>query len=802
MSSLSKGNKSPYIKKYLTVINILGLSICLAVSVILSIYVWSELTYDTFHKSEYIYRAESRLYKGDILTDNWASTTYGHGPAMFDEIPGIGQYVRVTSQDKEQTVRYGDKIFSESRYCYTEPAFLEMFEFPIINGEKHGQLERPGTAVITQTAAEKYFGAEDPIGKTMEFSTYSSRQYFEVTGVMEDMPVRSHLHYDFLLSYSTIPQWQQDIWYIHGVYTYVKLNPGKSPKEVEEEFLKISDKYRTDALSDKTWGIELIPLTKIHLTPQKAYEKEKKGSRTAVYILIIMSMTILITGWANSLNLTKAKFLERGQELCLRKVLGESRETIVVKGLAESGIINIISALIAFIWIRVILYFLIRHIGHDFWSEFFHKPAFWAIVASITLIGTFVTGLYPALSISGINPTEAMRGKPLHSKRGNTVRKALTLSQFIISFILISGTFTVFRQVRYMQEETSSEVDGKMLIVKYPSLTKDMDIHIESFITELKQLANVENVTISGAVPGTEVANWFMNQPYMGDSSQRCLIQMFPVDEQYMQTYRPELVCGRYFSDSSPDSEIDKIIINEETADILGYSSAESALGKLVRTEVLETTLEIVGVVRNYHQQSLETGYKPIIFFLKDRISFIHTPYISIRMANNVNPQSIAIVGEIYNRYFQESIYSYFSLKELHNTIYQADRNFGTVFSWAAILAVFVASLGLWAMTFFSTMSIKKEVAIRKILGAGNGRLYLAMTAGQLKLALAASAIGTPISIILMEKWLSSYAFHIDLGYWTYIFTFALLVSAILMTTLHQTLDVIHARPIQTLQRE
>ena len=311
--------RSQRVKKSLTLINITGLSVCIATALLIILYVWSELSYDSFHNTEHVYRVESRLYEGKTLTDNWATTAYGHAPAMAHEIAGIEKYVRVTAQDREQVVNYFDRRFAEAHYCYTEPAFFEIFNFPIIRGDKTGQLVRPNTVVLTESAANRYFDEEDPIGKVLTFSTPSSQQNFEVTGVIADMPVRSHLQYDFLLSYSTIPKERQDIWYIHGVYTYVRLMSGKCPEEIEEAFLNISDKYKTDALRHKTWAVELIPLKDIHLTPQKAYEKEVKGSRTAVLILLVMSVALLLIGWANALNLTVARFLERGREFGLRK---------------------------------------------------------------------------------------------------------------------------------------------------------------------------------------------------------------------------------------------------------------------------------------------------------------------------------------------------------------------------------------------------------------------------------------------------------------------------------------------------
>ena len=458
--------RSQRVKKSLTLINITGLSVCIATALLIILYVWSELSYDSFHNTERVYRVESRLYEGKTLTDNWATTAYGHAPAMAREIAGIEKYVRVTAQDREQVVNYFDRRFAEEHYCYTEPAFFEIFNFPIAKGEKTGQLVRPNTVVLTESAASRYFGEEDPIGKILTFSTSSSQQNFEVTGIIADMPVRSHLRYDFLLSYNTIPKERQDIWYIHGVYTYVRLMPGKTPGEIEQAFRDISDKYKTDALKHKTWAVELIPLKDIHLTPQKAYEKEVKGSRTAVLILFVMSAILLLIGWANALNLTVARFLERGREFGLRKAFGASRRQIIIQGLLESGFMNLLATLIAFGWLELLLPLVYRWAGQSFGTDILMQPAFWGIVAGVVIIGTLVVGLYPSWLMVTIRPSEIMRGKLLHGKRGNRIRKALIVVQFLASFVLIAGTFTVFQQVRYIQREAESDLNTRILVIK------------------------------------------------------------------------------------------------------------------------------------------------------------------------------------------------------------------------------------------------------------------------------------------------------------------------------------------------
>lgn len=799
MNYLSQITKSQRIRRSLSVINIFGLSVCVGASLLILLYVWSEFSYDSFHNGDRVYRVESRLYEGGTLTDNWATTSFGHAPVMKQEIPGIEMYARVTSQDKEQVVNYGQRQFPEVNYCYAEPNFLEIFNFPIINGESRGQLTRPGTVVISESAAHRYFDATDPLGKMLTFRTATASQEFEVTGVIADMPSNSHLRYDFLLSYSTIPVASQDIWYIHGVYTYVRLEGGKSPKDIEDGFVSISDKYKTKALEHKTWKVELIPLNNIHLTPQKTYEKEVKGSRTAVVILLVMAIVLLVIGWTNALNLTIARFLERGREFGLRKVFGASPKQIILQGVLESGIMHLVAIIIGLGWMELILPYLYSWAGYDFGSLFLRSYAFISLVGAVLLIGTLFTGLYPSFLMLKIRPAEIMRGTLLHGERGNHIRKMLIMVQFIFSFVLITGTFIVVNQINYMNSQTLQDNSNQILVMKYPSFIEDMEVRLESFKKRLKQQSGITHVTISGAIPGVEVANYFGNRPYGSDMSEAKLIQMFAVDYDYLSAYSQEMLCGRGFSEEYGDEQ-NKVVLNEEAVLLLGYSSPEMALGKQLKMEVLEEPLQVIGVAKNYHQQSMAMPYKPIMFFLKERVPFIATPYISVRMNEQPDTARITVVEQLYREHFPNAIFDAFFLNDFNDNQYKSDRNFGWIFAGASLLALFVACLGLWVVALFSALSRLREVGIRKVLGATKIGLFILLTRELLTLTFIASLVGVPLSAYLMNGWLSTYAFRISIPWWIYLATFTLLMLIAMITLLQQVWRTIHLKPTSVVE--
>mgnify|MGYP000886822430 CR=1 FL=1 len=367
--------------------------------------------------------------------------------------------------------------------------------------------------------------------------------------------------------------------------------------------------------------------------------------------------------------------------------------------------------------------------------------------------------------------------------------------------VLITGTFTVIRQVCYMQSEASVDSHSRMLVIKYPSFTEGLALRLESFTKRLKQRADVSHVTVSGAVPGVEVANYFTNRPYGSDPSQVKLIQMFAVDYDYLSAYMPAMICGRYFSEDF-GGDLNRIVLNEEAVRLLGYESPEAALGQQVKMEVVGEPLEIIGVVKNYHQQSLSVAYKPIIFFMKERVPFIATPYISVRLTGEGEDSALMEIEQMYHEYFPTSLFSYFFLSDLNTFLYKSDRNFGWIFASASLIAIFVACLGLWIVTLFSTLSRLKEVGIRKVLGANKSSLFFILTKELMLLTILASAIGIPVSAVLMNGWLETYAFHISLPWWIYAVVFALLMLIAFLTVFQQVWRIICLKPMSILKYE
>lgn len=345
-------------RKGFSFINIFGLAVGMASALLIFTYVAFEFSFDKMHsKSERIYRVQSTFHEGEVLTDDWATSSFGYGSAMQENLAGIEDYTRVGCIIQPgQLVKYGELCLRENGIAYADPGFFRLFDFELLKGDRASCLSMPCQVVITERIARKYFRDEDPVGKILIFNSNMGKVSCEVTGVMKEMPSNSHIHYNFLLSYATLPKWVQEYWYKHEAYTYVLLDSPERKEEIERAFPQLAEKYKTEeALKNKTWGVRLEPLEKIHLNPQLGYEAELKGNHSAIIALIFGAIAILIIAWINYINLTVARSMERAKEVGVRRVVGAFPKQLVGQFLFEAFVMNLIAFIIALGLIELLL---------------------------------------------------------------------------------------------------------------------------------------------------------------------------------------------------------------------------------------------------------------------------------------------------------------------------------------------------------------------------------------------------------------------------------------------------------------
>ena len=667
-------------RKGFSFINVFGLAVGMASALLILTYVTFEFSFDKMHqKYERIFRVESTFYEGEVQTDYWASSSFGYGSAMKENLAGIEDYTRVVSlYQPEQIVKYGELTLRENQIAYADPGFFRLFDFELVKGDKATCLSMPRQVVITERIARKYFQDEDPIGKILIFTGPYDKVVCEVTGVMKEMPSNSHIHYNFLISYKSLGQYLHDYWYKHEVYTYVLLDSPERKEEIEKAFPAMSEKYKTDeALKNKIWGVSLTPLADIHLKPQVGYEAEIKGNRTAMIALIFAAIAILAIAWINYINLTVARSMERAKEVGVRRVIGAFRKQLVSQFLFEALVMNLVALVLAVGLIELILPYFNQLVSRTVTFSVWLTGYWWLLLLIVFVGGIFLSGYYPALALLNRKPITLLKGKFLNSKSGEGTRKVLVVVQYTASMILLCGTLIVFAQLNFMRNQSLGVKTDQTLVVKFPGRTEGMNTKLEAMKKAIARLPLVDKVTFSGAVPGEEVATFLSNRRKSDALKQNRLYEMLVCDPDYIDAYGLQLVAGRGFSEDYGD-DVNKLVVNESAVRNLGIASNEEALGEEIEVECTDAPMQIIGVVKDYHQQALNKNYTPIMLIHKDKIGWLPQRYISIVMKSGDPKELVSQVEEIWHRYFEDSSYDFFFLDQFFDHQYRQDEVFGS----------------------------------------------------------------------------------------------------------------------------
>lgn len=791
-------------KKGFSAINITGLAIGMAAALLILTYVAFEYSYDNMHRNQdRIFRVEARFYENGELTDDWASSSAGYVPAMKRNMAGIEDVTRVGSQYyPEQIVKYNELLYRETGIGYAEANFFNFFDFKLLKGDKNTCLEGPNKVVITERIARKYFKGENPMGKILIFRSNIGEEACEVGGIMEDMPVNSHTRYSMLISYKTLPKWMDEYWYRHEVYSYVLLKSANLKKQVEDAFPEMAEKYKTDeALKNKTWAVQLVNLRDIHLNRQKSYEPEIKGNSSSLLVLICTALAILCIAWINYINMTVARSMERAREIGIRRASGASRRQIVSQFLFEALVTNGIAFILALGIMEALMPAFNNLTGRDLsFSVWITTPLGWLLLL-VFAIGVFLSGFYPAMVLSGIRPLKMLKGKFTHTRGATITRKVLVILQYTASLTLLCGTLIVYAQLQYMRNASLGVRTDQTLVLKFPAKCEGLETKLEAMKKEIALLPSVKAVTVSGAVPGTEVTDFLSIVRENDVTKQTRLLEMLNCDPYFLDAYDLKFVAGRGFSEDF-GGDVYNIVLNEAAVRTLGFESPEKALGERLSVETVDQPMQIIGVVNNYHQQSLNKDYTPILFALHDKLSWMKQRYISVVM-ENANPRELTKqVETVWNRYFPDSSYDYFFLDQFFDQQYRQDEVFGLIVALFAILAIFISCMGLWVLVMFSCSTRIREMGIRKVLGASKMQLFCELGREFFVLIGIAIVIALPLSWWIMNGWLSYYSFRTDWKIWFFVVPVVLLCVISLLTIAWQTAKTIFSKPARSLRYE
>jgi putative ABC transport system permease protein len=788
--------------KTIGLIPIAGLALGIMAFIVINGYTHYERSFDRMlGNGDAIYRVESRFFKNDQMTDDWATSTNGYATAMKAAFPEITAFTRISWNNSERVVRNGTVKYREAHVCFADSNFFQFFRYPLLAGDAAKVLKAPNSIVLSASAAKKYFGLVDPVGKFLDINTIGDSYHCVVTGVFADPPPNSTMRFSALVSWATQKLWQRDFWYIHESYTFVRLAPGVLPAQVEEKFPALAEKYKSGpSLRDLKWAIQLVPLEDIHLRPVKQYEIEAKGNGRAVRFLEVIAFIILLIAGVNYINLTTARAADRAKEVGMRKVSGANAAQLSGQFLVESTLIGGIALVVAVLLIGSLKGSLLQFLGPG--SGFLYDASLLVRLALVLAAVILLTGAYPAMVLSRVKPVAILKGKYSSSGRVVFLSRALIFFQFTASLLLLAGVLAVYLQIRYMKSEPTGIAVGQTLVLRAPVNTVDYANAVQSFKAALQGVPGVERVTGSGAVPGKAVGFFAANRRFGADKSEERTYEMLRVDFDFIPVYGLEVLAGRAWDPAWP-ADSTGIVLNESAARQLGFASAAEAIGKRVWIETLDKRPnEVIGVVRDYHQQSLQNNFTAVILFMDPKLAWVPSQYYSVRIRPGFEHAVTAAAGTLWERHFAESSFDFFFLEEFYNEQYRQDIGFGRIFLLFSSLAVGIACMGLFGLTAHSTRRRMREIGVRKTLGASVPQLMGLLMRECVWLVLTCSLVGLPLAYLAIGGWLRNYAFRVGLTWWQFGVPVGLLLVIALCTIGVLVLRAARVSPVVTLRTE
>lgn len=774
--------------KAYSLINIFGLAIGLASTILLLLYIIHELSYDSYHqKKDRIYRVHYISEKSGIFSSS-AITTAGIGHELIKEMPEIETMMRFSSP-RNGYFSFDEKNFHINNITYVDSSFFSVFDYDLIEGNPKLVLQEPFTVVLSESTAEKIFGNEDPIGKVISFN---AEEPLVVTGIIIDFPSNSHMQFNAMISFVSL--YHKKNMYLdfnggHNYYTYLLLKNEGSVKQLENRFPDFLEKninylYRTVGV---VMHMKLLPLSKIHLFANVEADIDTKGNLTNIFIYATIAIFILLIACINFMNLATARAIRRFKEVGLRKVIGATKGQIIRQFLGESVMICFISFIIAIIIIEIFQRDFNTLIGATL--NLYSLSNIWIIfiLIGLTAVIGLLAGSYPALYVSRFQPVAIMKGNFLSVKSKSIVRNTLVIIQFFISASLIICTIIIYSQLDYIKNKGLGYNADNILNIPFPS--ENSTKNFKYLKEQISNIAGVESVAGTSMIPG-----WGMTRNgYIPEGlTESIMFHALYTDEDYFDLLEIPVIEGRMYSkDIASDQEV--VLINEALAKKLGWTDP---IGKIIRRN---KNYKVIGVVKDFHFAPLHHEIAPMVISIRNS-SFYN--YLSLK----VNPERYSsIMSDIENTWNKINPGEPFnaSLQESYSTdAYKAEAHFGKVFLNFSVLAIFIACLGLLGLVAYATEQRRKEIGIRKVMGATFSRILFLLSFDFTKWVLIANLLAVPISFYFMNKWLQNFAFATSIKPWVFIITVIFTIAISLITIFFLTRKLANTNPANILKYE
>ncbi|AXT61656.1 ABC transporter permease [Aquimarina sp. AD10] len=793
---------------FFTFLNTFGLAIGMAGGLLISLYIYDELSYDTmFADSDQIYRVNADIKFGGDAHES-AEVSAPMAAAMKNDFSQVKVTTRFRNIGSVLIKKSNAELNAkELQGTYADATFFEMFGIELLYGDVKTALTKPNTLVLTKSAAEKHFKLDEALGQLV---VLENSETYTITGIMDDLPQNSFLKdRSVFMAMSGYEDAQAMEWTSHNYFTFVKLIKDTNIDDFNVLLESMIDKYIIPYAQAFYPGItkeqfiasgnyinySIMPLTDIHLHSNRITELSPNSSMQNVYILSFIGVFLILLASVNFMNLSTAHSLKRAKEVGVRKTLGSSRFGLIKQFLTESAIISFISLVLSILLAVIALPFFNTLSGKTIAIPF-TNPIFWFIVFLATVVLGIFSGSYPAFFMSKFIPVKVLKGSAGVSNGGGRIRNSLVIFQFAISVFLIVSTLVVFQQLEFIQNKDIGYTKDQVLIVNDAYAAGNQ---VTSFKEEVQKLGQVESVSLSGYLPTPSYRN---NSSFFKDGSTEqenaINMQTWDVDHDYLNTLKIEIIAGRDFNKAfSADSSA--IILNESAVAIMGLQP-EEALGIRLSRELGSENPEfskVIGVVKNFHFESLREDIGALSLNLSSS-----SGSMSVKLAPGNFSNTIANIENIWNRVAPGQPFSYRFLEDSFNDTYQAEKRLGRVFITFTILSILIACLGLFGLAAFNAEKRTKEIGVRKVLGASVSQISYRLTIDFLKLVGIAILVSLPLGWYAMNKWLEDFSYRIEIGWGVFATAAFLAIIISILTVSYQSIKAAIVNPIKSLRTE
>lgn len=792
-------------QKFYSIINIFGLSIGIAATILITLYISDEWSYDRFHTdAERIYRVGI----DGILSGQEIKASSSPSPmaaTLVEELPEVEAATRI-DLFTEIVTRYEDKIFSEPNLLLADSNFFDFFTFEVVAGDAGEALKGPNKIVLTESTAKKYFGYSgtgdsSPLGKTL--TLFTTNVECVVTGIIKDPPQNSHFLFTMILSLESTPRGRSTQWTNNSIYTYFKLREGHDILATQDKFDDLVEKYvgpeieqflgfnlETFRAQGGEYGYVLEPMLDIHLKSQFTDGPQPGGNITYLYIFSAIAVFIIFIACINFMNLSTARSANRAKEVGIRKTVGALRQRLVGQFMAESVLFSIISMLLAILWIYLSIAPFNQIAAKAIVFDPFGNIVLLPTMLSVALIVGILAGSYPALYLTSFKPAEVLKGKIRAGFRSSGIRSFLVVFQFTISICLIICTTLVYQQLSHIQNKNLGFDKENVVVIDN---SRSLGSNQNAFIETIKSYQEVVSVSSSNMLPPA-IYNNSVFRP-VGEPEDQ-LINYYTADFDHLETMEYEMAAGRFFSEDFP-SDSNAVVINESAMRQIGWDNYDGKQIYAFFNSMDDPPVNVIGVIRDFNYESLKNEIKPLAIFLRP-----NNQLTSVRLTAGNTAEKIEFLESKWKEFAPNSPFSFTFLDQNFDALFKAEQQLGKVFLIFTVLAIAIACLGLFGLAAFTAEQRAKEISIRKVMGASASGITVLLSRDFTKLVLISFIISAPISYFTMDWWLSSFAYKINIGVLTFILSGVLAMVISWLTVGYQSIKAALGNPVTALRNE